>query len=66
MRQRKRSTDNRADPTGAGGPAGAGDDLERLRQSGEELVAAADEVIGRALSADSAAFLEANRQSSGQ
>jgi hypothetical protein len=50
---------------GAGRPAGA-DGLESARAEAERLFAAADEAIARALSSDSQAFLQANRQSGGQ
>ena len=53
-----------APPDGTGA-AGAGR-LEELRRAGEELLAAGDDAIRRALSADSEAFLRANRQEGGQ
>ena len=40
--------------------------LERLREAGEEFLAEGDEAIRRALSGDSEAFLRANRQKGGQ
>jgi hypothetical protein len=43
-----------------------GDNLERLRQTASEFLAAGDEAIRRALSGDSEAFLRANRQQGGQ
>ncbi len=52
----------------AGGPsdAGEGDGLEVARASADRLLQAADDAIARALSRDSARFLRAVRQSSGQ
>ncbi len=47
-------------PSDAGGSDG--DNLERLRQTANEFLAAGDEAIRRALSGDSEAFLRANRQ----
>lgn len=49
----------------AGDDAGAGQ-LRQQRQAGEELLAAGDEIINRALSGNSQAFLAANRQQGGQ
>jgi hypothetical protein len=40
--------------------------LDRVRQTGESLFHAADDAIARALSGDSAAFLQATRQEGGQ
>ena len=45
---------------------GADTDVERLRADAERLLNAADDAIARALSGDSEAFLEANRQAGGQ
>jgi hypothetical protein len=53
------------DPQPATAPA-AGPRLDEARQAGDEFLAAADEAIGRALSRDSAAFNDANRQIGGQ
>ncbi len=49
----------------ADGAGGAGN-LGELRRAGEDLLAAGDEAIRRALSGDSEAFLRANRQEGGQ
>jgi hypothetical protein len=46
-------------------PAGGGG-LDELRRAGEDLLAAGDEAIRRALSGDSEGFLRANRQEGGQ
>ena len=66
MRERKRSNDHRITAAGGNGPGRPGDAIEQIRHSGEELLAAGDEVIERALTGNSAGFLQANRQSSGQ
>ncbi len=50
----------------APGNPGADADVERLRADAERLLNAADDAIARALSGDSEAFLEANRQAGGQ
>jgi len=63
MRVRGRITDN---PSGGTGAAPADDGLERLRRAGDELLAAADEVISRTLSGNSERFLRSNRQTGGQ
>ena len=53
---------------GPGPPAGqpVEGDRERQRREAEELLAASDAAIARALSGDSEAFLRANRQQGGQ
>jgi hypothetical protein len=51
-----------ADP--ASGPAPGS--LSALRQTGEAMLDAADDVIERTLSGDSEAFLSANRQEGGE
>ena len=65
MQERERF---REEPGAGSGPAGNGGsgNLEELRRAGEELLAAGDEALRRALSGDSEAFLRSNRQSSGQ
>lgn len=48
-------------------PAAAGSgNLEQLRASADRLLAAGADAIDRALSGDSRAFLEANRQEGGE
>jgi hypothetical protein len=64
MRIRERQHDAAPRPSGAG-PEG-GEDLTAARDDADRLLAAADTAIDRALSADSKAFLEANRQHGGQ
>jgi hypothetical protein len=49
----------------AGGPADGGD-IERLHRDADRHLDAADQAIGRALSSDSQAFLQANKQTSAQ
>jgi hypothetical protein len=53
----------RQDPP-AGDPSGR--NLEHVRQAGETLLQAADQVVDRALASDSLAFLRATRQDGGQ
>lgn len=64
MRERERPDDPVHRPGGEV-PSGGGD-LNELRRAGEDLLAAGDEAIRRALSGDSEAFLRANRQQGGQ
>jgi hypothetical protein len=68
MRERERPRTNR-DPGDheppAGGPADGGD-IDRLRGDADQLLDAAERAIARALSGDSEAFLQANRQRGGQ
>jgi hypothetical protein len=47
-------------------PAPSAANLERLRAAGESLLAVGDDAISRALSGNSQAFLEANRQQGGE
>lgn len=57
----------RQDPgSGAGSEAADGAALRAVRQKADDLLAAGDEAIRRALSSDSEAFLRANRQEGGQ
>jgi hypothetical protein len=46
--------------------AEAGSDLERLRETGDAFLEAADEAMEQALSRDARAFLSQNRQVGGQ
>ena len=52
--------------TGTGADGGVGAALRAARQKADDLLAAGDEAIRRALSSDSEAFLRANRQEGGQ
>ncbi|MGQ0701886.1 MAG: hypothetical protein ACT4PM_01985 [Gemmatimonadales bacterium] len=57
------------DQTGGAGPAPVpppSGHLGELHRAGDDLLAAGDEAIRRALSGDSEAFLRANRQKGGQ
>jgi hypothetical protein len=64
MNVRERSANERKnDPPASGPPEGH---LGELRKAGEDLLAAGDDAIRRALSGDSLAFLIANRQEGGQ
>lgn len=65
MRERERTDETPMQPPGAACTPGGGN-LPELRRAGEELLSAGDEAIRRALSADSEAFLRANRQEGGQ
>jgi hypothetical protein len=47
-------------------PAAGGDGLDGLRATAERLLAAGNDVIDRALSGDSEAFLRANEQHGGE
>lgn len=60
VRERCRDDD---DPPPPAHPGGAG---RSVPERGDDLLAAADAALARALSADSAAFLRENRQESGQ
>jgi len=68
MRERERPPTNR-EPGNHGPPAGGpadGGDVERLHGDADRLLDAAEQAIARALSGDSEAFLQANRQRGGQ
>jgi hypothetical protein len=65
MEIRERQTDPRAPRQAAAGTDGNAD-LTAARADADRLLAAADDAIERALSADSKAFLAANRQHGGQ
>lgn len=65
MNERQRHDDTDL-PPGAGDPAAGGGNLGELRRAGDDLLAAGDEAIRRALSGNSEAFLRANRQEGGQ
>lgn len=60
-RQRNHEETQQAQPAAAGSG-----DLDQLRASADRLLAAGSDAIDRALSSDSRAFLEANRQEGGQ
>lgn len=64
MQERERFDEAEPLPPATG--AGGAGDLGELRRAGENLLAAGDEAIRRALSGDSEAFLRANRQEGGQ
>ena len=63
MRERERQHEHRQQP---GGGAPEGDNLGAIGDAVERLLTAGDTAINRALSADSEAFLRANRQQGGQ
>ena len=63
METRQRNHD---DPQPAQATPGASGDLDQLRASADRLLAVGADAIDRALSSDSHAVLEANRQEGGQ
>lgn len=63
MQQRQR---NHEDQQPLPAPPGGSGELEELRARADRLLAAGADAIDRALSHDSRAFLEANRQEGGQ
>jgi hypothetical protein len=63
MHTRERNHDDTQQAQPAAGGSG---NLEELRASAERLLAAGSDAIDRALSSDSRAFLEANRQEGGE
>jgi len=65
MRFREKLDENWTVPDNPGGNTEGGE-LERLSQAGNDLLAAGDEAIRRALSGDSVKFLQANRQQGGE
>jgi hypothetical protein len=65
MNIRERQTDPR-EPRQVEAGTDGGADLTAARADADGLLAAADDAIERALSADSTAFLAANRQRGGQ
>lgn len=67
MLTRERPNQGREQPRQGPPQGGPGDgNLDGLRQAGEELWAAGDDAINRALSGNSEAFLAATRQEGGQ
>jgi hypothetical protein len=63
--ERERPQRERPQATGGDGEP-AGGNLDSIRSDMERLLAAGDELVKKALSGDSAAFLEASRQRGGQ
>jgi len=67
MRLRERANDmHEQEPQNPSSGTPASDNLDALREAAERLLAAGDDAINRALSGNSEAFLEANRQQGGQ
>lgn len=68
MRFRERANDDLHEQEQQNPPSGtpAGENLDRLREAAELLLAAGGDAINRALSGNSEAFLAANRQQGGQ
>ena len=65
LRERRNDQVNERRPDSSSGEPGGGN-LSRLRQEAQNILAAGNDAINRALSRDSAAFLRANRQQGGQ
>ncbi len=66
MRLRERDREEREARPAEAGAASEAADLAAARERARRLLDAADDAIGRALSSDSARFLEQNRQQGGQ
>ncbi|HEV8599739.1 MAG TPA: hypothetical protein VGQ69_10295 [Gemmatimonadales bacterium] len=66
MSERERHDESGMPPSDGGAAPGVSGNLEELRRAGEDLLAAGDEAIRRALSGNSEAFLRANRQEGGE
>jgi hypothetical protein len=66
QRDRRESDDDIARTVYAPDDSGSEHDGDALRSAGEAFLAAADEVINRALSGNSEQFLAQNRQMGGQ
>ena len=64
FRRRSHEDDREQGSSVPGGPASDG--LSEIRQAGEDFLKAGDDAINRAMSANSEAFLAANRQQGGQ
>ena len=64
MSERERLRNDRPRQGRGGDSEGGG--LEQARRAGDDLLAAGDAAIARALSGDSERFLRANRQEGGQ
>jgi hypothetical protein len=65
MQLRDRQNENPTGPGGAG-PQGEAGELDTLRAQASAFLAAGNAIIDAALSGDSQAFLQANRQQGGQ
>ena len=66
MQFRDRQNEIPAANAGAGAPAEDNGELDALRSQGSAFLAAGNAIIDAALSGDSQAFLQANRQQGGQ
>lgn len=67
MRFRERRNEHSDVPGGPGDENDpGGEDLSDARNAGDELLSAGDDAINKALSHNSAAFLKAGKQQSGQ
>jgi hypothetical protein len=61
-----RERQNESPNAGSGAPSDDGGELDTLRAQGSAFLAAGNAIIDAALSGDSQAFLQANRQQGGQ
>jgi hypothetical protein len=61
-----RERQNESPNAGSGTPSDDGGELDTLRAQGSAFLAAGNAIIDAALSGDSQAFLQANRQQGGQ
>ena len=66
MQFRERQNETPAANAGSGAPAEESGELDTLRAQGSAFLAAGNAIIDAALSGDSQAFLQANRQQGGQ
>ena len=66
MQFRERQNEQAGANAGPGTPSNDGSELDALRAQGSAFLAAGNAIIDAALSGDSQAFLQANRQQGGQ
>ena len=66
MQPRERQNETPTANAGSGAPSEDNYELEALRAQGSAFLAAGNAIIDAALSGDSQAFLQANRQQGGQ
>jgi hypothetical protein len=66
FRERQNESANLNATPGVPGPGDDGSELDALRAQGSAFLAAGNAIIDAALSGDSQAFLQANRQQGGQ
>ncbi|MEY2409049.1 MAG: hypothetical protein QOF48_1719 [Verrucomicrobiota bacterium] len=66
MQFRERQQESPAENAGVPGPSEPNSQLDSIRAEGSAFLAAGNAIIDAALSGDSQAFLQANRQQGGQ